>query len=311
VARKPIAENPVMMETRPATSFEDAEALAIAEDEATKAYGRAAKSARTRTEYARDWAHFPAWCAERGVASLPASAPAVACYLGTLGGRLKIASIRRRVVAISQRHKERGFDSPTAHKLVREVVTGIARTHGSAQAQKAAITTDVLMNLLKVLDRESLRGQRDRAILLLGFSGVFRRSELAALDVADLAFDERGIVVSVAHSKTDQEGVGRQVAVPFVLSNAQRCPVTAVREWLRVAEITNGPVFRTFALPRGRHDRVERLREHRMDGRDIARVVQRTIALAGVEGDFGGHSLGAGFVTAAAQRRCPRSISCA
>lgn len=279
-------------------------ALALAEEEAAKAYGRAAKSARTRTEYARDWAQFAAWCADRGLASLPASPPVVARYLGTLGERLKIASISRRVVAISQQHKERGFDSPTSHKLVREVLTGIARTHGSAQNRKAAITTDILGTLLKALDRESLRGQRDRAILLLGFSGAFRRSELAALNVNDLAFDKRGIVVTVSKSKTDQEGVGRQVAVPFVRS-AERCPVTAVREWLRAAEIVDGPVFRTFALPRGRQDRFERIQTIRMDGRDIARVVQRTIALAGVAGDFGGHSLRAGFVTAAAQKKVP------
>jgi integrase len=153
--------------------------------------------------------------------------------------------------------------------------------------------------------RESLRGRRDRALLLLGFSGAFRRSELAALDLDDLAFDDRGLAVTVRSSKTDQEGQGRQVAVPFVRSNAERCPVTAVREWLRVAEITSGPVFRTFALPRGRQDRFERLQEVRMDGRDIARVVQRTTALAGVEGDFAGHSLRAGFVTAAAQKKVP------
>jgi integrase len=281
------------------------DALALAEEEAAKAYGRAAKSGRTRVEYARDWAHFAAWCAERGLPFLPASPPVVARYVGTLGASLKIASIRRRVVAISQHHKERGFDSPTAHKLVREVVSGIARTHGSAQTRKAAITTDILGTLLKALDRQTLRGQRDRAILLLGFSGAFRRSELAALDLADLAFDDRGLVVTVRHSKTDQEGQGRQVGVPFVRSNAERCPVTAVREWLRVAESGEGAVFRTFALPRGRHDRFERLQKTRMDGRDIARVVQRAITLAGVEGDFGGHSLRAGFVTAAAQKKVP------
>ncbi len=281
------------------------DALALAEEEAAKAYGRAAKSARTRVEYARDWAQFATWCAERGLAFLPASPPVVARYLGTLGASLKIASIRRRVVAISQHHKERGFESPTAHKLVREVVGGIARTHGSAQIRKAAITTDILGRLLKSLDRETLRGQRDRAILLLGFSGAFRRSELAALDVGDLAFDDRGLIATVRYSKTDQEGQGRQVAVPFLLKNAQQCPVTAVREWLRLAGIAEGPVFRTFALPRGRHDGVERLQANRMDGRDIARVVQRTIALAGVDGNFGGHSLRAGFVTAAAQKKIP------
>ena len=184
-------------------------------------------------------------------------------------------------------------------------MTGIARTHGSAQRREAAITADILGTLLKALDRESPRGQRDRAVFLLGFSGAFRRAELAALDVDDLAFDERGLVVTISYSKMGQEGAGRQVAVPFVRNNAERCSVTAVRKWLRVAEITEWPVVGTFAMPRGRHDRVERLRENPMDGRDIARVVQRTIALAGVEGDFVGHSLRAGFVTAAAQKKVP------
>jgi hypothetical protein len=140
----------------------------------------------------------------------------------------------------SQVHKERGFDSPTAHKLVREVVTGIACTHGSAQTRKAAITTDVLGALLGVLDRETLRGQRDRAILLLGFSGAFPVVEArSARPLGPRVRRDRGVVM-VRYSKTDQEGVGREVAVPFVLSNAQRCPVTAVRERLGVSGIGEG-----------------------------------------------------------------------
>ncbi len=163
----------------------------------------------------------------------------------------------------------------------------------------------MLDSLLKTLDRQSLRGQRDRAILLVGFAGAFRRSELAALDVADLAFDERGIVVTVRHAKTDQEGVGRQVAIPFIRKSPERCPVTALREWLRVAQIGEGAVFRTFALPRGRRDGLERLQATRISGRDVARIVQRAIASADVEGDFAGHGLRAGFVTAAAQKKVP------
>jgi len=292
-----------MIESIVPSSTIGVDALAIAEEEAAKAYGRAAKSGRARTEYARDWAQFAAWCAERGVARpFTRRRPWVARYLGTLGERLKIASICRRVGAISHAHKERGFESPTAHKLVREVVTGIARTHGSAQTRKAAITTDILGTLLKAPrpgDTARAAGPGD---LTPGVLGAFRRS---ALDVADLASDDRGLVVTVRFSKTDQEGQGRQVAVPFVRSNAERCPVTATREWLRVAEMSSGPVFRTFALPRGRYDRFERLQEARMDGRDIARLVQRTIKLAGIDGDFAGHGLRAGFVTAAAQKKVP------
>jgi site-specific recombinase XerD len=200
--------------------------LANAEIERAKAYGRAAKSPRTRHEYARDWAHFAAWCAERGVAPLPASPPVVARYLASLGEKMKIASIRRRTVAISQCHKERGLDSPTTHKLVREVLAGIARIHGAAQQQKNAITAQLLAAALETLDSETLRGRRDRAVMLVGFAGAFRRSELAALNVVDLAFDRRGVTVNVPRSKTDQARRGpplRRARTERDARRTQRC----------------------------------------------------------------------------------------
>jgi integrase len=280
-----------------------AHAVAESEIEAAKAYGRAAKSTSTRREYARDWTTFAAWCADRGLASLPASPPTVARYVATLAPRLKVASIRRRVVAISQQHKEWGFESPSAHKIVREVLTGIANTHGSAQTMKSALSADLLPAALLALG-EGLRARRDRAILLLGFAGGFRRSELAALDLADLRFERRGLVVTVRKSKTDQAGEGREVAIPFV-GNAQLCPVHALQTWLGAAAISSGPVFVTFALPRGRGDRSERLQDHRIDGRDVARIVQRAVTRAGLAGDFAAHSLRAGFVTSAAQKKIP------
>ncbi len=281
-----------------------AEALSDVEIERAKFYGRAAKSPRTQHEYAREVAHFEAWCARRGLVAMPAPPPVVARYVASLAGDLKIASIRRRVVAISQKHQERGLEPPTAHKLVREVLAGIARTHGSPQKQKSALGAELLEAALGTIDLETLWGQRDRAILLLGFAGAFRRSELAALNVADLTFDRRGVTVVVPRSKTDQAGVGRQIGIPYVKS-ARMCAVTAVREWLRAADISYGPVFRTFALPRGRGDRANRLQEQRIDGRDVARILQHAITLAGVEGDFAAHSLRAGFVTSAAQKKIP------
>ncbi len=208
------------------------------------------------------------------------------------------------MVAISQKHQECGLEPPTAHKLVREVLAGIARTHGSAPKQKSALDAELLEAALGTIDLETLRGQRDRAILLLGFAGAFRRSELAALNVADLTFDRRGVTVVVPRSKTDQAGAGRQIGIPYV-KNAGMCAVTALGAWLRAADITDGPVFRTFALPHGRRDRSDRLQEERIDGRDVARILQFAIALAGLDGDFAAHSLRAGFVTSAAQKKIP------
>lgn len=275
--------------------------LATAEIEQAKIYGRAAKSARTRREYERDWADFERYCVARNLNSLPAEPQTVARYVASLAAVLKIATIRRRSVSISQLHQERGLNSPTSHKLVREVLAGIANTHGTAPQKKTALTLELLRLSLLGLGGSELKVARDRAILLLGFAGAFRRSELAALDVRDLAFDKRGLTVTLRRSKTDQTGAGRDVAIP-VLPIEWLCPVRAVRTWLDLAAIANGPVFRSFALPRGR-ERAGALQARRIDGRDVARLVQAVTKRGHISGDFAAHSLRAGFVTSAAQKK--------
>jgi integrase len=134
-----------------------------------------------------------------------------------------------------------------------------------------------------------LKARRDRAIVPLGFAIAARRSELAALDVADLRFDTRGLVVTIRRSKTDQDGLGAEIGVPYV-ANEGLCAARAIRAWMDAAAITSGPVFRTFSKTR-------QLQANRIDGADVARLVKRITGLAGIAGDFAGHSLRAGFVT--------------
>jgi integrase len=197
------------------------------------------------------------------------------------------------VVAIAQQHRLLGHPSSTADPIVREILAGIARTHGIAPRTKTALTAELLKDVLHRLD-DGLRGRRDRALLLLTFGGGFRRSEVAALDVAEVRFEKRGAVVTLRRSKTDQLGAGREVAIPQ-LRTETLCPVHALRAWLAAAAIAEGPHFRTFSL-RGE------LQEKRIDGRDLARLVQRLTGRARLEGDFAAHSLRAGFVTSGAER---------
>ena len=258
-----------------------------------RAFVEAAKSAATRRAYESDLRDFEAFCGRLCVAHLPATPQTVALYASELSQRAKLATIRRRMVAISQAHRERGLEPPTTHEMVRRILRGIARTLGASQSKKTAITLDLLRQTLLTLNGPNLKVLRDRAILLIGFAGALRRSEIAALDVADLHFAKQGLLITIRRSKTDQTGEGYEIAVP-VVPNRSLCAVTAVRAWLKASEIDEGPAFRSFTM-RGE------LTEHRIDGRDIANLVKTVTNRARLEGDFSGHSLRAGFVTSAAE----------
>jgi integrase len=270
-------------------------ALASIIDYASRAsdYADASKAKSTRRAYAVDMADFATFAGSYGAATVPANWQLIAAYATHMADRgLSIATIRRRMVAISQAHKAAGLDSPTAKKTVRDVVAGIARTKGVPPRRKDALSADLLRDAVLTLADGDLKAKRDRAIVLLGFAIAARRSELAALDVEDLRFDQRGLVVTIRRSKTDQEGIGAEIGVPFI-GNEGLCAARAVRVWLDAAGITSGPVFRTFSKTRV-------LQANRIDGADVARLVKRVTGLAGIAGDFAGHSLRAGFITSAA-----------
>ena len=282
-----------------------------------KRFARAAKARATIDAYASDLADFERFCALHGLAALPAEPQTVGRYVSALAitgpaiPRLRrepggativdirpaaVSTIRRRLVAIAQYHRLLGHASPTENAIVCEIMKGIARELGTARKKKTALTFDLLKSVLRYAGPDLL-GLRDRALMLVAFSGAFRRSEVAALTVDDVRFEARGAAVNLRRSKTDQEGQGRVVALPR-LGRAACCPVAALETWLARAGITAGPLFRTFSMKGA-------LTEHSIEGRDVARIVQRLVVAAGLEGDFAAHSLRAGFVTSAARKKVP------
>jgi site-specific recombinase XerD len=283
-----------------------AEVRALA-DTAARAteYAEASSADSTRRAYAADWRDFAAFCDRHGFDALPTAPQVVALYVAQLATTHRVGTIRRRLVAITRAHGLAGHPNPAADAHVRAVVQGVARTHGTAPRRKDALTVERLKEVLWQLG-DDLKGARDRALLLLTFAGGFRRSEIAALDRDDLRFEPRGLVVTLKRSKTDQLGAGREVPIPY-LRTAALCPARAVQAWIDAAVIVGGPLFRTFSLPHGRRARSARLTEQRIDGRDVARLVQRVARRAGIDGDFAAHSLRAGFVTSGAARGVPEA----
>jgi site-specific recombinase XerD len=282
----------ILPQTHPVAASPDNQLATL---DRARAFVDASRSQATRRAYASDWRDFSSYCGRHGLQSLPATPQSVTLYLTDLSQRSKLATIKRRLAAIAQTHTERGLESPTTHEIVRRVVRGIGRTIGAAQTKKSAITLDHLRAMLLEIHGDSLKARRDRAIVLLGFAAALRRSELVALTTDDVAFCREGLRLTIRRSKTDQEGAGAELAVPFV-PNRSLCAVRALRLWIDAAGITSGPIFRSFSLQR-------QLSERAIDGQDVANLVQQLARRARLEGDFGAHSLRAGFVTVAAQAK--------
>jgi len=262
-------------------------------EERARHYARESRATNTRRAYRADWADFTTWCKEHHQTALPATPQTVVLYLSARADTLKTATLQRRLTAISQAHKAADLDTPTAERAVRRVMTGIRRQKGTAQEGKAPAITREIRVMVEHLP-PTLRGQRDRALLLLGFAGAFRRSEIVSLDVSDLAWSDDGLTVRLRRSKTDQEGAGRTVGIPYG-SKPATCPVRAVRAWLAAAGIASGPVFRGVD-PHGN------LRRTRLADKTVARVVKIAAEAAGLDpARYAGHSLRAGLATAAAQ----------
>jgi site-specific recombinase XerD len=259
---------------------------------AVRDYIRASKAESTLRGYQSDWRDFCAWFEGKGLATLPATPDAIAAYIAECAGHLKPGSIQRRLNAIAEAHKAAGLESPTHTGIVRNTMKGIRRTMGTAPAQKTAALTADIRTMVDVADDGTI-GARDRALILLGFAGAFRRSELVGLDVEDCAFSKDGLVVTLWRSKTDQEGVGRKVGIPYG-SNPETCPVRTIQDWIEAAAITCGPVFRSI----NRHGRVQ---TGRLSGIDVARVVKKLAQRGGLDpAKYAGHSLRAGHATSAA-----------
>lgn len=261
-------------------------------------YLRASQSENTRRAYASDWRDFCEWCRVAGQGSLPAAPGTLILYLSALAQSAKTSTLTRRLSAISQVHQAAGFESPTHHLAVRKLMAGIRREKGTAQTGKRPVATEDLRAMVAMLSSKRILGVRDRALLLTGFAGAFRRSELVALNVDDMEINREGLIVTIRRSKTDPEGQGRRVGIPYG-STPATCPVRALQAWIEILGTHEGPLFRTI----NRHQQIGR---KRLTAQSVALVVKRAATAAGLEaGQLAGHSLRAGLATAAAAAGVP------
>jgi site-specific recombinase XerD len=259
-----------------------------------ESYIRRAKAENTVKAYRSDWAGFEAFCRGREVPSLPAAPATVAAYAVEAARRLKAKTVERHLTAISQAHQLAGHVNPAEDKLVRTVMAGIRRVKGTAQQGKEPLSPDLLRRMFRNAP-EDLRSLRDRALLLVGFAGAFRRSELVALRYEDVRFTDEGLVVTVSKSKTDPEGEGQTVGIPYG-SHPESCPVRALEAWLGRSNIACGPLFPAVGRWGGEVT-AKPICDHQ-----LAKIVKRLAARAGLDPQaFSGHSLRSGLATSAAE----------
>jgi site-specific recombinase XerD len=252
---------------------------------------KAEKAVSTRKAYGTDFRIFKVWCDGKCVGSLPAIPETVAAFLAAeAGAGVKPSTLGRRVAAIRYAHKLAGVETPTDAEGVKATMRGIRRTFGGARNKKAPAVAAKMRSMVAIAP-EGLAGLRDRALLLVGFAGAFRRSELVALDVADIAETATGLLMTIRGSKTDQERQGVTIAIA---RGDVTCPVKALRAWLDAAGIESGPLFRPI-------DKAGTVATSRLTCRSVANVVKAYAARAGFDASlFSGHSLRSGFLTSAA-----------
>lgn len=256
-------------------------------DANVRKYLNAALSENTVLAYRADLKHFFAWGG-----SVPARPERVARYIAHYASALALSTLSRRLVAIGRAHSDKGFKSPTDSPLVRAMLQGVRRSSDRAVRQVAPLQKSDLLKMVRGLT--DLRGVRDSALLLLGFAGAFRRSELVALDVDDVRFSDEGMLVRLRRSKTDQAGQGRVIAIPRV--RGRHCPTQMLQDWLRTAEISDGAIFRQI-------NRYGQILPKRLSPSSVALIVKQRAEAAGLDPTrLSGHSLRAGFATNAARQ---------
>jgi site-specific recombinase XerD len=257
-------------------------------------YVRSAKAANTIKAYQSDWTHFRNFCAERNVESRPAAPATVAAYAADSARRLKARTVERRLTALSQAHQLAGFASPAEDKLVRTVMAGIRRVKGTAQTGKDPLSAELLRKMFAGMPGDLLAG-RDRALLLVGFAGALRRSELVALRHEDIRFGEEGLVITISKSKTDPDGAGQTIGIPYG-SHPESCPVRALSSWLDQSRITSGHLFPAIGRW-GREVTAKPICDHQ-----LAKIIKSLAARADLDPEvFSGHSLRSGLATSAAE----------
>jgi site-specific recombinase XerD len=256
------------------------------------------KAINTVRAYKSDFNDFGLFCAKNGFKSLPSDAKIVSLYLTHLSTKsAKMSTLKRRLVSIGVIHRLKGHYLDTKHPTIIENIMGIKRRKGSIQRGKKPILINNLKNIINVIDqvnKEEIKKLRDRSIILIGFSGGFRRNEIVSLDYEDLDFVSEGLKINLKRSKTDQFGEGSVKALPY-FDSLKYCPVVSLQKWIEISKINSGPLFRRFI--KGSH-----LSENRLTDQTVALLIKKYLQLAGIDSkNYSGHSLRSGFATSAAE----------
>jgi len=256
------------------------------------------KANNTVRAYKSDFKDFGLFCAQNGFKSLPSEPKVVSLYLTYLSTKnIKMSTLKRRLVSIGVIHKLKGQYLDTKHPIIIENIMGIKRRKGSIQNGKKPLLINNLKLIINVIDKEKnekIKKLRDRSIILIGFSGGFRRNEIVSLNYEDLDFVEEGLKINLRRSKTDQFGEGSVKGLPY-FENSQYCPVVSLRKWIEISKINSGPLFRRFI-------KGSKLSDKRLSDQTVALLIKDYLKIAGIESrNYSGHSLRSGFATSAAK----------
>ncbi len=255
------------------------------------------KANNTIRAYKSDFNDFGLFCARNGFKSLPTEPKIVSLYITYLSTKdVKISTLKRRLVSIGVLHKLKGHYLDTKHPLIIENIMGIKRRKGSLQKGKKPLLINNLKKIINVIDKEKheIKKLRDRSIILIGFSGGFRRNEIVSLDYDDLELVQEGLKITLKKSKTDQFGEGTLKGLPY-FDNAQYCPVVSINKWIKISKINSGPLFRRF-------NKGSKLSDNRLTDQTVALLIKNYLKLAGIDSiNYSGHSLRSGFATTAAE----------
>ena len=259
---------------------------------------QSSKAKNTIRAYKSDFNDFSLFCAQNGFKSLPSEPKIISLYLTHLSTKdAKMSTLKRRLVSIGVIHKLNGHYLDTKHPSIIENIMGIKRRKGSIQIGKKPLLINSLKTIINVIDdnkKEEIKKLRDRSILLIGFSGGFRRNEIVSLDYDDLDFVTEGLRINLKKSKTDQFGEGTVKGIPY-FDNSHYCPVLSLKKWIEISNIRKGPLFRRFS-------KGSKLTENRLSDQTIALLIKKYLKLAGIESkNYSGHSLRSGFATSAAE----------
>ncbi len=259
---------------------------------------KSSKALNTIRAYKSDFRDFGAFCAKHNFKALPTDPKIVSLYLTYLSGRgAKMSTLRRRLVSISMMHKLKGHYLDTKHPVIIENLMGIKRTKGSVQRGKKPLLINQLKAIINVINEEKIdeiKKIRDKTIILVGFGGGFRRTELISIDHEDLEFVPEGVKITIKRSKTDQFGEGMIKGLPY-FSNQEYCPVVHLKKWLEISKIKNGSIFRRFTKGCS-------LSKNRLTDQSVVLLIKDYLNLAGIENkNYSGHSLRSGFATVSAE----------